>query len=117
MIKFEATSGNGNNLYVDDINLNSSVGVNEVENILDLGIYPNPATDNATVKFGLNETSNLKLVVTNLLGQIVMEKELGNYAPGQFETSINLNQLPATVYKVSLYSGNNVQTQKLSVVR
>jgi hypothetical protein len=41
IFKFEFTSGGGNNIYIDDLNMNSPLTVEELEN--DIQVYPNPS--------------------------------------------------------------------------
>ena len=54
----DATAGSSNNIYIDEINLSGSVGINELENALGLNIYPNPTNSSSMVDFTItgNET-------------------------------------------------------------
>ncbi len=72
MISFDAVSGHGNNLYIDNIAINDNVGVSEVsvgKNALRL--YPNPASDVVNVSFPSMNSSGSEIAVLNALGQQV----------------------------------------------
>lgn len=52
-VMFEFTSDGGNNIYLDDINIGGTVGIDEFDNIGNFLIYPNPTNANATISFSL----------------------------------------------------------------
>lgn len=69
------------------------------ENIFDnVSVYPNPFSNYIVVSS--NESIN-SIKITNLLGQVVLEKDL------DLKSSINTSQLPSGIYLVTLYSDNN----------
>lgn len=72
--------------------------------------YPNPLTGNSlTVSMGLNSKSFVKVSVTNLTGQVVLEKNLGTFEVGDIDESIDLSILPKGTYiiQVQTVDGNN----------
>ena len=73
-----------------------------------VAVYPNPFADaiNVNVK---NAGETLSVKVTNQLGQLVFEK----LASQTDEMKLNLNDLNAGVYFVTVTSGNNRYTQKV----
>ena len=57
--KIRVTNGDGNNFYIDDININSVVGIDENEIISNLSVYPNPMNTNATASIELSKESEV----------------------------------------------------------
>lgn len=123
--KFEFTSGNGNNLFIDDIhiaatpaftNANSNVGINElVVSNLNLSIYPNPAVDEAVIAFNLINENKVRIELYDLLGKRVQELFEGNLQTGQHTLTINSKQLAAGSYIVKANVNNLQQNIKLIV--
>ena len=83
------------------------VGLNDVMTNVDVNIYPNPANNFINV-------SSLSIIdrvqITNVLGQVVMVKEIG--ANG---ANINIENLESGNYFVTIYSNDAVATKKLLV--
>ena len=117
MIKFEGVSGFGNNLYIDDINLNSNVGTIDISNNVQVTTYPNPTSDMAIVDFSLEQPAEVSIELTNLMGQIVYSNNLGFQPTGKIQSTIDVSLIPSGVYKVSVKAGNQVTTKKLSVIK
>lgn len=83
------------------------VGLNDVMTSVEANLYPNPANSHINV-------SSLSIIdrvqITNVLGQIVMTKEIG--ANG---ANINIESLEAGNYFVTIYTNQGVATKKLLV--
>lgn len=78
-IAFVFTNQNGNNIFLDDIELfnqGSPTIFNDEKNLL--RIYPNPARDFFNIKFDLETRDDLKLTLINMTGEIVFESEISN---------------------------------------
>lgn len=73
-------------------------------------IYPNPADDFVYVSYKANELISVKVI--NLSGQAVSYIQT---AKGNNEIVIDLQGLPAGIYFVQLYGGDQIQTAKLIV--
>ena len=67
--KFKFTSGNGNNIYIDDINLNGPSGISETEANLNFSIFPNPADGSASLNFYIAKKQNVTLKIYDVLGK------------------------------------------------
>ena len=83
------------------------VGLNDVMTSVEANLYPNPANSHINV-------SSLSIIdrvqITNVLGQVVMTKEIG--ANG---ANINIESLEAGNYFVTIYTNQGVATKKLLV--
>ena len=103
---------NGNNELgtvntVDILMGEGVVGLNDVMTNVEANLYPNPANQ----YFNVSSLSIIDRVqITNVLGQIVMTKEIG--ANG---ANINIESLEAGNYFVTIYTKQGVATKKLLV--
>lgn len=112
LMKVYTFAYNGNNELgtvnlVDIIMGEGVVGLNDIMTNVDVNIYPNPANKFINV-------SSLSIIdrvqITNVLGQVVMVKEIG--ANG---ANINIENLKSGNYFVTIYSNEGVATKKLLV--
>jgi hypothetical protein len=116
IICFKGVSAGGNALYLDDVNIsNSPMGIQENSIVHSLSIYPNPFSDNTTIAFSLSRAENVKLSVSNVLGQTVFSSEHGNLPAGANTLNFNGNNLPAGMYFMNLQTGDKVITRKVTI--
>ncbi|MCW5900099.1 MAG: T9SS type A sorting domain-containing protein [Flavobacteriales bacterium] len=106
--KFEFESYGGNNIYLDDINVNGMpVGMGEL--LLGDGalmVVPNPAEDMATVVYDLQSPGMTRLEVLDMLGRVTHVLRDGQHATGPHRVEIPVNTLNAGVYLVRLVQGD-----------
>lgn len=117
MIKFVATSGYGNNLYVDNINMgNLATGIHEAAAADNsVSVYPNPITNSATIEFNLAEASKVSITMLNALGQVVTSEDLGTMSEGAQKYALNAESLSNGLYFVNIKVGTKTVTKKVSV--
>ncbi len=117
--KFAFTSGGGNDIYLDDINISGTVGVNEFySNIGSFNVFPNPTNSSASISFNLiKDVNNLSLKVKNSLGQDVTNVINGqSFKIGKYTLKIDeQRKLASGIYFVEFNADNNVKIQKLIV--
>jgi hypothetical protein len=77
--------------------------------------YPNPFSQTSTVRVNLEAGTSLKMVVTNLLGQQVMEIVRGDVNAGMHEFVIDGSKLGNGVYFYTVYAGSETVTNKMIV--
>ena len=82
-----------------------------------IALYPNPASQEATLRYQVKNSNTVKVDVLNSIGQIVYTKNEGVQTAGDYALDINTKNLSTGLYYVRLTVGNNVITDKLSVVR
>ncbi|MGQ0828513.1 MAG: M43 family zinc metalloprotease [Bacteroidota bacterium] len=116
-IMFRFTSNAGSNIYLDDINISGTVGVeDEFSDALSFNIYPNPAEDNSVVGFNLLDKQKVELSVYDVLGQHVSTIVEGNLNAGEHEYKIaDKTSLSSGIYFVKLVAGDQKFTKKLIV--
>ena len=100
--KFWFESDGGNNLYIDDININGTpVGIEELTaESIGLNIFPNPITNISTLSFDIEGRSNVQMDVMDVLGRTVLNLANGNLSQGQHQYPISRSELGDGMYFV-----------------
>jgi hypothetical protein len=115
LVKFRATSGYGNNLYVDDVNLTTTVGVNEVTEIAGLFVYPNPAANTANIKIALAKSSDVSVNIYNTIGELVYSESRTDLPAGDNVIQMNTSSFANGIYSVVINSANGSTSKKLII--
>jgi Secretion system C-terminal sorting domain len=98
LIAFKLTNGYGNNLYLDNINVSTPVGIKEQSQLTNVSVYPNPANASAVIKINTEVSENVTLTVYNALGQQV---SLSNE---KLVSGINVIEINTAEFANGLYS-------------
>ncbi|MFN3917236.1 MAG: M43 family zinc metalloprotease [Flavobacteriales bacterium] len=107
-------SGGGNNLYIDDINLDVAVGVEEHNQFVSgLSVFPNPTSDAATVRFNLSSNSNVNVSLLDMLGREVINITNGNLSAGEQQFIVNRNGLTRGVYMIRVQAEGEQSVQRI----
>lgn len=69
-------------------------------------LYPNPTSGNTTLVLNTTKAVKTSLQIINMMGQTVYSENLGTLA-GKKTVELTTQHLPAGIYYVTLYSGNN----------
>jgi Secretion system C-terminal sorting domain len=114
IIKFEALSGYGNQLYIDNVNVNLVTSTGNIVTIpVKFELYPNPAATQTTVTLQLGKTSDVTVNVVNTLGQVVQSTFTPGMSAAEHTFTINTEKLTPGVYHVNVISAEGVTSQKL----
>jgi len=114
IIKFEANSGYGNNLYIDNVNVNLVTSTGNIVTIpVQFELYPNPATNSTSVSLHLNRASDVTVNVVNALGQVVQSTVNPNLSAAEHTFTINTEKLSPGVYNVNIISSEGITSRKL----
>ncbi len=111
LIRFSGESGFGNNLYIDNINVEFLVGTKTLT--LDaFTLQPNPTRDLANVNFSLTKPESIRVLVFNALGALVQSEELGDLPAGSHQVQLDAARLNSGNYRVVLQGREGIaQTQ------
>ena len=114
--KIKFTSGGGNDLYIDDINLTGPVGLQDNETIYDFFVFPNPANSIANVQFLLPKSQQqMNIQLHNIIGEQVKNIFSGNLSSGQHNLSIDVSDLAPGVYFVTISNATRKVVQRFVV--
>lgn len=85
--------------------------INEnVENVININVFPNPAFDFTTIKFGISQDTKISVQLTNMNGQMIKSIATNKYYPiGNFEIPLDLKELSQGVYLVSISEDNGTK--------
>lgn len=79
--------------------------------------YPNPFNPSATIPFEVNETSDVRITVFDVLGRQVTELVNQSYAPGSYTVDFNAVDLPSGTYTYRLEANGEVQVRAMSLLK
>jgi len=83
------------------------VGINEIEGLNGLELYPNPVNDNLNVSFNLTSNQDLTFNVIDATGKVVLSQQLiSNNSVNQVE-EINVSGLASGVYSLQILADNS----------
>lgn len=114
MFKFQFTNDQGNNLYIDDINLYpASMASIEDSEINSMSVFPNPVSDILDIQLDLLGIADAEVVLQNALGQKVAAVFEGQLNVGQSTLKYSMTDLPAGVYYVRVNYGESTEVVKV----
>ena len=91
-----------------------NANIKEVENINDLAIYPNPASDKVNVNFNTSTPDNFDITIYNVTGQVVYKETLNNFI-GNYHNELNIADFAQGVYLMNIKSSKGAATRKVVV--
>ena len=109
-----AASGEILNAQITEITGDASVS--ELENDIQMKLYPNPASENVYVSFKLVDASDALITITDARGNTVMISDDVLLNEGNQYVTFDTSSLSDGFYFVSINAGKSVVTQKFSVV-
>ena len=107
----------GSSLLVDNIQFaGGTVGIKTIA-LTDatIGVYPNPTSDDATLRIALPKMANVSFSVLNALGQMIQSENLGAMKDGFHSIKLNTSTFSTGVYFVKVKIGEHTLTQKVIV--
>jgi hypothetical protein len=78
---------------------------------------PNPFNPSTRLGYFIPEDANIELEVFNITGEKVATLQSGFISAGQHQVEFNGNNLATGIYLVSLYTGREVITLKLMLLK
>jgi hypothetical protein len=111
-------AGFGNRFYLDEVMWSSvhNVGINELTKSIRLQLRPNPTSGEATLKFHLDDASNVNVEVVDVLGRKALPDYQTTFGPGDHSVSINKNQtLSSGVYFINMSLNGAKMSRKLII--
>ena len=113
-IAFVTTNGNGNNIFLDNIQVFPSATPNTVDNDQSMTVYPNPSTGRFSVAMDLPEKEAITLNIIDMSGRMIRRYALTDVLNQRFE--IDIPDL-AGVYLVNARGENTNVTRRILIGR
>ena len=79
--------------------------------------FPNPVRGQATLRYGLPQSTAVTIRLYNVLGQQIATLVDGRQEAGRKEVTLNAGRLSSGVYFVRMQAGETVHTQRMTVIR
>jgi hypothetical protein len=115
LVKMVTTSAYGNDMYIDNVNLVSTTGINNMINVYNtIELYPNPAQNETNIHIVNVKTSDFNISVLNALGQIVTQKTV-SLESGNHDINIDTKGLANGIYNVVIANHEGTSVKKLII--
>jgi PKD repeat protein len=113
--RFELVAGpNGSNdIYIDDLNIGSGLGFENVADYIGLSVYPNPSNGSTKVEFTTHNQAKVQIQLLNVLGQPVLAPYSGQVLPGNQNFNIDMTSFASGIYTVQLQIDSDVYYTKV----
>lgn len=117
LVKFKGTSAYGNLAWVDNVNINSTTSVVNINKDVTVNVYPNPAKENVNISFNLTEKSNVQVQILDATGRLV--KDVANQTMGAGTQTLNVStaDLAAGIYNVKFQTESGSHIERLTVIK
>jgi hypothetical protein len=115
-IIYAATHGLG--VFVDSMYWNSIPDApfyGTTPNSISLHVFPNPVQTAVTVDFTITNTTDVRIVLSDVVGRTVMTKPLGTRMIGNYQESIDCSALSEGIYFVTVNAGYRNQSAKIVI--
>jgi Secretion system C-terminal sorting domain len=104
-------------LFIDDINITQITGVEDVQNVTKVSLYPNPASSMVSLEMISSNTASTEITISNTLGQVVNTAFEGELTAGSHKLDFNIATLESGVYTMTINSGGSKSVKKFVVAR
>ncbi|MCH2223641.1 MAG: T9SS type A sorting domain-containing protein [Crocinitomicaceae bacterium] len=119
--KFEFEGENGNNFFLDNINIykgapsDDLVGVNDLEgSIRSFSAYPNPVEGQLNIRFSLENIQNAIVEIVDVTGKVITKNNVQANS-GSNLVVLDLDDIAAGAYFIQLSVGETTQVEQLIV--
>ncbi len=115
-LKFLFNANGGNNIFIDDINIDISTGTKDISEMIEMvTLYPNPASTACSLKFNLSQAKTLSVNIYNMLGEKIQSVQKNIYDEGEHEVKLNTNTLANGMYIVQLHDGTRALNKSVVI--
>jgi len=90
-----------------------NTGINDLETISTVTLFPNPTNDQVNVQFELQQTTEVVVELTDLSGRIIYSTTLNNLSVGKNNATIDLSAYNNGIYMLALRTDNVQHVSKL----
>lgn len=92
---------------IDHFTATNNVGVNELENVVNIKVSPNPTTNNLNIEYALISSSILNLSVYDISGKEVFKNNSTQDQIGPNQIQLNTEHLEAGIYFLNISNGTS----------
>lgn len=111
LIKFVNINAFGNNIYIDNVNIDAVTGLNQPDQLGSVSVYPNPSAGIFNLDLKGVEARRVSYLLTDIEGRVVINQSVN--AGNSYHGLIDLRKAPQGVYLLRLISESGSRTVKL----
>lgn len=115
LIKFRGTSDEGNNIYIDDIQISGPLGIKEENAGFEFNIGPNPMATSSLVNLQVANAGDYSVSLTDVTGKLIATIYNGELSFGSHQFAIERQSIKAGIYLIQVDNGQGRRVQKLIV--
>lgn len=113
--RIELYSAGGNNVYVDDINVEGPASVKEeIQAQYNYSIFPNPANEILNFSFSLEKSEYINMRILDLTGKLISQNQVSR-AAGNYNIEIPVQNLSSGVYIFQISFGDKTVSEKIVI--
>ena len=112
-----STSGKGVAMFDAESSIYTGIGNSKLTGTVYFKAYPNPCNSILRVAFNLPMTENVKITLSNQLGQSMGAVSDNSFTEGQHVINIDVSSYPQGGYFLTFLDENHVETCKVFIVR
>ncbi|HNW97240.1 MAG TPA: PKD domain-containing protein [Bacteroidales bacterium] len=102
----------GSDTAVVDIYVTNGAGIDEEIIVNNFSVYPVPAKDYLNIGFEYNSSDNIKVQISNVLGQKIFYEDVDN-STGIYSRTIDFSDVPAGMYFISVKTDKVIFNKKI----
>jgi PKD repeat protein len=114
-VKLTVTSARGCSKTITK-EVNTLIAIKDIKELSQAVLFPNPTTENTTLRLNLNVPMNLTIQLTDISGKVISATN-NTFAAGENLFTIDSNNLSTGLYFVTIHSNEGTKTLKLSVLK
>ena len=118
--KFHFESANGNNIYIDNINISAPGFLSiseEIKTSKGVSVYPNPTTHQSTIQLNGYNDENVDIKLYDMTGRAVMNIHSGLINTDNYTNSISLEALSKGLYFIKVNSDNKTGGETIKLIK
>jgi len=117
LVTLKVISPCGDSTIAKTVNVIGNVGVNEVENVNNVTLYPNPTSNITNVSFDLNENANVAISLYDMSGRLVKAIPTQYLISGNNSITIETSEVNAGVYFANITTDKFNKTYRLVIIK
>ena len=114
LVRFVNINVYGNNLYLDNINIDLTVSVNSIDEMGNVNVYPNPSSGLFNFELTGNTAKQVQYVVTDASGRVIKRERLNTGST--YRGLLDLREAPQGIYFLRLESESGNRTIKITKI-
>lgn len=107
--KFSFLSGGGNNIFIDDININTPIttDIQKISKESNINLFPNPSNHEIYISYNLKNNTPLQIEITDVFGKTCLLQNSGEITEGENTTKLDTKFLSDGVYFIQIKQNNH----------